>query len=287
MSNEELVERITREVLRRLGGDQPAKLETEEVCYRCIGCGQCVTRRPGAVAALLDAGASRVSSTIGAAPRDAAVASLIDHTLLKPDATTDDIAKLCDEAVEHRFAAVCVQPWYVRFVADRLDRAGGKVKACSVAGFPHGANRSDVKAFEAKRAVGDGAREVDMVINVGALRSGDYRYVENDIKGVVEACGRGVVTKVILETGYLNDEEKIKACALAKAASASFVKTSTGFGPRGASVEDIRLMRKVVGEEMGVKAAGGIRTAEDLRKMVEAGATRIGTSASIKIIGSA
>jgi deoxyribose-phosphate aldolase len=144
-----------------------------------------------------------------------------------------------------------------------------------------------VKAFEAKRAVGDGAREVDMVINVGALRSGDYRYVENDIKGVVEACGRGVVSKVILETGYLNDEEKIQACALAKAAGASFVKTSTGFGPRGASVDDIRLMRKVVGEEMGVKAAGGIRTAEDMRKMVEAGATRIGTSASIKIIGSA
>ncbi|MCX5800209.1 MAG: deoxyribose-phosphate aldolase [Candidatus Eisenbacteria bacterium] len=224
---------------------------------------------------------------MGVTPRDAAVASLIDHTLLKPDATTDDIAKLCDEAIKHGFAAVCVQPWHVRLVAERLDRAGARVKACSVAGFPHGANRSDVKAFEAKRAVGDGAREVDMVINVGALRSGDYRYVENDVRGVVEACGRGVVTKVILETGYLNDEEKIKACALTKAAGASFVKTSTGFGPRGASVEDIRLMRKVVGEEMGVKAAGGIKTAEDLKKMVEAGATRIGTSASIKIIGSA
>jgi deoxyribose-phosphate aldolase len=287
MHNEELVERITREVLRRLDAGPSVRPETDEVCYRCIGCGQCVTRRPGAVAALLDAGASRVSSTIGATPRDAAVASLIDHTLLKPDATTDDIAKLCDEAVKHGFAAVCVQPWHVRLVAERLDRAGARVKACSVAGFPHGANRSDVKAFEAKRAVADGAREVDMVINVGALRSGDYRYVENDVRGVVEACGRGVVTKVILETGYLNDEEKIKACALTKAAGASFVKTSTGFGPRGASVEDIRLMRKVVGEEMGVKAAGGIKTAEDLKKMVEAGATRIGTSASIKIIGSA
>lgn len=287
MNNEELVDRITREVLRRLEGGQSTQIGTDEVCYRCIGCGQCVTRRPGAVAALLDAGASRVSSTIGVVPREAAMASLIDHTLLKPDATRDDIIKLCDEAAKYGFAAVCVQPCHVRLVAERLERAGGRVKACSVAGFPHGANRSDTKAFEAKKAVGDGAREVDMVINVGALRSGDYRYVENDIRGVVEACGRGVVTKVILETGYLNDEEKIKASALAKAAGANFVKTSTGFGPRGASVEDIRLMRKVVGEEMGVKAAGGIRTAEDAKKMVEAGATRIGTSASIKIIGSA
>jgi len=287
MRNEELLEKITREVLRRLEAVEPSFHETDEVCYRCIGCGQCVTRRPGAVAALLDAGAARVSSTIGAAPRDVSVAALIDHTLLKPDATVDHISKLCEEAIQHGFAAVCVQPWYVRLVAEKLDRTGGKVKACSVAGFPHGANRSDTKAFEAKRAVGDGAREVDMVINVGALRSGDYRYVEGDIRGVVEACGRGIVTKVILETGYLNDEEIIKACALAKAAGASFVKTSTGFGPRGASVEDIKLMRKVVGEEMGVKAAGGIRTAEDMRKMVEAGATRIGTSASIKIIGSA
>jgi len=284
MKNEELIERITREVLLRLQLSSDAAGQTEEVCFTCVGCGQCVTRRPGAVAALIDAGAARVSSTMGATPRQAGVASLLDHTLLKPDATYDDIARLCDEAIKHSFAAVCVQPCHVRLVSERLDRAGSRVKACSVAGFPQGSNRSDVKEFEARKAVGDGAREVDMVINVGALKSGDYRYVENDIRSVVEACGRGVITKVILETGYLNEEAIIKACALAKAAGANYVKTSTGFGPRGASVEDIRLMRKVVGEEMGVKAAGGIRTAEDVKKMVEAGATRIGTSASIKII---
>lgn len=287
MKNEELIERITREVLLRLQSTPSVSGHAEDVCVTCVACGECVSRRPGAVAALLDAGAARVSSTIGTTPRDSGIAALLDHTLLKPDATYDEIKKLCDEAVKHSFAAVCVQPCHVRLVAERLDRAGSRVKACSVAGFPQGANRSDAKAFEARKAVGDGAREVDMVINVGALRSGDYRYVENDIRGVVEACGRGVVTKVILETGYINNEEIIKACALAKAAGANYVKTSTGFGPRGASVEDIRLMRKVVGEEMGVKAAGGIRTAEDVRKMVEAGATRIGTSASIKIIGSA
>jgi len=287
MKNEELVERITREVLLRLQSSPEPAGQAENVCLVCVGCGQCVTRRPEAVAALIDAGAARVSSTIGAAPRREGVASLLDHTLLKPDATYDDIVKLCDEAVKYGFAAVCVQPCHVRLVSERLDRGGGRVKACSVAGFPHGSNRSDVKAFEARKAVGDGAREVDMVVNVGALKSGDYRYVENDIRGVVEACGRGVITKVILETGYLNEEAIIKACALAKAAGASYVKTSTGFGPRGASVEDVRLMRQVVGEEMGVKAAGGIRTAEDVKKMVEAGATRIGTSASIKIVGSA
>ncbi|KPJ61130.1 MAG: deoxyribose-phosphate aldolase [Latescibacteria bacterium DG_63] len=214
------------------------------------------------------------------------MASLIDHTLLKPDAPLEDVARLCDEAIKHGFATVCVQPCHVRFVAERLDKAGARTKACTVVGFPHGSNRSDVKALEARKAIGDGAREIDMVMNVGMLKSGDYRYVESDIRAVVEACGRGVLTKVILETGYLNDEEIIKACALAKAAGVDYVKTSTGFGPRGASVEDIQLMRKVVGEDVGVKAAGGIRTAEDLRKMVEAGATRIGTSASIKIIGS-
>ncbi|UCF77917.1 MAG: deoxyribose-phosphate aldolase [Candidatus Eiseniibacteriota bacterium] len=288
MKNEELVERIAREVLQRLRQEsEPTGGGSEQVCLTCIACGECVTRRPEAVAALVNAGASRVSSTAGAAPRDETIASLIDHTLLKPDATREDIAKLCDEAVRHGFAAVCVQPCHVRLVAERLDKAGVKTRACTVVGFPQGANRSDVKAVEARKAVGDGAREIDMVMNVGVLKSGDYRYVESDIRGVVEACGRGVVTKVILETGYLSDEEKIKACALAKAAGVDYVKTSTGFGPRGASVEDVQLMRKVVGEDVGVKAAGGIRTAADLRKMVEAGATRIGTSASIKIIGSA
>jgi len=287
MKNEELIERVTREVLLRLQSTPEPAGQGEEVCLVCVGCGQCVSRRPEAVAALINAGAARVSSTIGAAPKREGVASLLDHTLLKPDATYDDIIKLSDEAAKYGFAAVCVQPCHVRLVAERLASAGGRVRACSVAGFPHGANRSDVKAFEARKAVGDGAREVDMVINVGALKSGDYRYIENDIRGVVEACGRGVITKVILETGYLNEEAIIKACALAKAAGASYVKTSTGFGPRGASVDDVRLMRQVVGEEMGVKAAGGIKTAEDVKKMVEAGATRIGTSASIKIIGSA
>lgn len=288
MKNEELVERIAREVVLRLQREpQSAPEQSEQICLTCISCGECVTRRPEAVAALVDAGASRVSSTVGATPRDEVIASLIDHTLLKPDASCADVAKLCDEAIQHGFVAVCVHPCYVRFVAERLDRAGAKSKTCTVVGFPQGSNCSEVKAFEAKRAVGDGAKEIDMVMNVGALKSGDYRYVESDIRSVVEACGRGVVTKVILETGYLDDEEKIKACALAKAAGVDYVKTSTGFGPRGASVEDVQLMRKVVGEDVGVKAAGGIRTAEDMKRMVEAGATRIGTSASIKIIGSA
>jgi deoxyribose-phosphate aldolase len=210
------------------------------------------------------------------------LAALIDHTMLKPDATRAEIERLCEEAREHLFASVCIQPHWVPLCAECL--AGTAVKVCSVVGFPHGMNKPETKCLEARRAVLDGATELDMVINIGALKSGDVATVERDIRAVVE-CGRPRATiKVILETSYLTNEEKIEACALAKAAGADYVKTSTGFGPGGASVEDVALMRRVVGAEMGVKAAGGIRDAEIARRLIDAGASRIGASASLKIV---
>jgi deoxyribose-phosphate aldolase len=211
------------------------------------------------------------------------IARLIDHTLLKPEATREQVIALCREAREHGFASVCINPYWVATAAGEL--AGAAVKVCTVAGFPLGANTTRVKAAETEEAVRCGAREIDMVINVGALRSGDYEVVEADIRGVVEMAHRGgALVKTILETALLDDNQKAIACTLAKLAGADFVKTSTGFGPAGATVHDVALMRLTVGPEMGVKAAGGIRTLEDLRRMVEAGATRIGASASVKIV---
>ena len=212
----------------------------------------------------------------------ASLAAYIDHTLLKPEASVADIKKVCDEAKEHHFASVCVNPSYIHYVAGQL--AGSGVTPCCVIGFPFGTQTPEAKAFEARDAVANGAREVDMVINVGAIKSGDWALVERDIAGVVEATGGKAAVKVILETCLLTDEEKVEACKISKKAGAAFVKTSTGYSKGGATVEDVRLMRETVGPDMGVKASGGIRTYEDAVAMIEAGANRLGASAGIKII---
>lgn len=211
------------------------------------------------------------------------IARLIDHTLLKPEASREDIQKLCEEAVDYGFASVCVNPWNVSQAAELV--RGTEVRVCAVVGFPLGASLSIVKAFEAGEALKSGAQEIDMVINLGALKSGQEALAEADVRGVVDACHRaGALCKVILETALLTREEKVRGALLAKKAGADFVKTSTGFGPSGATAEDVRLIRETVGSGTGIKAAGGVRTLEELRKMVEAGATRIGTSSGVKII---
>jgi deoxyribose-phosphate aldolase len=240
------------------------------------------TQGPEETRVLAAAGAERVVATTGYCPASDGLASLIDHTLLKPDAKREDVEKLCREAAQFCFASVCVNPNWVPLCRDLLRGSG--VKVCTVIGFPFGSHLPDVKAYEARRAVEQGAEEVDMVINIGALKSKDYATVEKDIAGVVQAVGKHTVVKVILETAMLSREEKIMACSLAKAAGADFVKTSTGFGGGGATVDDIRLMRETVGPEVGVKASGGIRTKEDVDAMVAAGATRIGASAGVKIV---
>jgi deoxyribose-phosphate aldolase len=238
----------------------------------------CPTRLRG----VLDAGASRLGvHASGGAP--GSVAGMIDHTLLKPDAIRADIEKLCREAAEFHFATVCVNPAWVATAASLLRGSG--VGVCSVVGFPLGATTADVKQYETRRAIYDGATEIDMVINIGALKSGDLRTVERDIEAVVEPCRQcGIVSKVIIEAALLTDEEKITASTLSKAAGADFVKTSTGFASGGATAADVALMRRVVGAEMGVKAAGGVRDLEGLKAMVAAGATRVGASAGVKII---
>ncbi len=216
---------------------------------------------------------------------DINVARYIDHTNLKPYATRGDIIRLCDEAVQYGFYAVCVNPYRVKLAKDYLKEKNADVKVASVIGFPLGATPTEIKVAESRRALKDGADELDMVINIGALKDGDYDYVKKDIAEVVRvAHERGAKVKVIIETCYLTDEEKVKACELAKEAGADFVKTSTGFGSGGATVEDVMLMRKTVGPEMGVKAAGGIRTYEQALAMIEAGATRIGASSGVKIV---
>lgn len=206
-----------------------------------------------------------------------------DHTILKADATEAQVAKICKEALENDFASVCVNQYYTKFIAEQLK--GSDVKVCTVVGFPLGMSDTRVKAFETKAAIEDGAEEVDMVINVGALKDGKYDYVRNDIKTLKDVCGKEVLLKVIIETCLLTDEEKVKACELAKEAGADYVKTSTGFSTGGAKAEDVALMRKTVGEELGVKASGGIHTAEEAQAMIDAGASRLGTSATLAIIG--
>jgi deoxyribose-phosphate aldolase len=239
---------------------------------------------PARLRPLVEAGATRMGVHAGGgAPGE--VAALIDHTLLKPDATRADIDRLCDEARQYGFAAVCVNPVWVAHASRRLQGAGSVVAA--VVGFPFGATTADVKAYEARRVVFDGAREVDTVINIGALKSGDPATVHRDIAAVTGACADcGVLVKVIIEAALLTDEEKVAACTIAKAAGADFVKTSTGFGPGGATVADVALMRRVVGDDMGIKAAGGIGDLESLQRLVAAGATRIGASAGVKIVRS-
>lgn len=209
-------------------------------------------------------------------------AKMIDHTLLKAEATKEQIEKLCAEAKQHGFASVCVNPTWVKLCSELLQ--GTEVLVCTVIGFPLGANTSAVKAFEAKDAIANGAKEVDMVINIGALKDKNYELVQADIAAVVEAAKGSAIVKVIIESCLLTDEEKVKACELSVAAGADFVKTSTGFSTGGATAEDIALMRKTVGPDLGVKASGGVRSLEDMKKMVEAGATRIGASSGVAIM---
>lgn len=263
---ERLVEQITDLVLSKLDG-------ADDYCPSF--CSADVQR-------IVDAGASRIGVVLGEGSTAHDWASLIDHTLLKPEASESDIRKLCDEAAQFGFASVCVNPSWVKKAAEFL--RGTTVPVCTVIGFPLGATLSDVKAFEARRAIFDGAREVDMVITIGALKSGDDCTVEADIRAVAEAAHEnGVLCKVIIETALLTDEEKVRACLASKNAGADFVKTSTGFAKGGATVEDVALMRRVVGSNLGVKASGGVKGIEDARAMFEAGATRIGASVGVKI----
>jgi len=245
----------------------------------------CVVHNKDGVKNIVQSGADRISTGIGLEQNafDPDLARMIDHTLLKPDATQKEIEKLCAEAKQYRFASVCINPSNVKLCTKLLRDTD--VKVCTVIGFPLGATSSAAKAFETERAIKDGAREVDMVINVGMLKSAEYEYVEEDILLVVSAAhSSGVLTKVIIETGLLTDEEKVKACMLAKHAGADFVKTSTGFVKGGATAGDIALMRKVVGPELGVKASGGVRSQEDALALIASGADRIGASASVKIV---
>ncbi len=231
---------------------------------------------------LVDAGVGRIGSSFGIkVDMPAEVANLIDHTLLKPDVTKDQIIKLCEEARKYRFASVCVNPGWVKLCADLLK--GSEVKVCTVIGFPLGATTTATKASETAEAVANGADEIDMVINIGALKAGDYDLVLKDIQNVVSSANSHIV-KVIIETALLTDEEKIKACKLSKEAGAHYVKTSTGFSSGGATLADIALMRNVVGPDMGVKASGGVRDFNQVKNLLEVGATRVGASASIAIV---
>jgi len=296
---DDLVEMITQRVVEALRGGTPPPLpptgaaaaaaavagaaeHDPATCERCRNFGVSAVRGPDETRALAEAGASRVVATVGYCPASDGLASLIDHTLLKPDAARGDVEQLCREAAQFCFASVCVNPNWVPLCREMLRGSG--VKVCTVIGFPSGAHAPDVKSYETRRAVEQGAEEVDMVINIGALKSRDYALVEQDIRGVVQAAGRDTVVKVILETSLLTRDEKVMGASLAKAAGADFVKTSTGFAGGGATVEDVKLLRDTVGPDIGVKASGGVRTREDAEAMVEAGATRIGASAGIKIV---
>ncbi len=281
---ENLVEIITHEVLAAMAEQRErAQMSEGSQCrFECTDqlCVRTCFDRAGQV---IEAGAERLSSTLGFIPGNLDLAKTIDHTLLKPDATQDQIAQLCFEARKYGFASVCVNPTWVELCAKLLE--GSPVKVCSVIGFPLGATAPEVKAFETQNAIDHGATEIDMVINIGALKARDLELVAKDIRGVVTtAHARGAIVKVIIEAVLLTDEEKTIACLISKEAGADFVKTSTGFASGGATVHDVALMRKTVGPEMGVKAAGGVRTYEDAEKMIKAGATRIGASAGIKIV---
>ena len=273
---ERLVEQITDVIVARLDGEGH---EHDGAC----GCGSaCFNRCPERMQRVVDAGASRIGVVLGESASARDWASLVDHTLLKPEASDADIRRLCEEAAQYRFASVCVNPTWVKESACILRGSG--VPVCTVVGFPLGATLADVKAYETRRAIFDGAREIDMVINIGALKSDDDCAVEYDIRAVVEAAHEeGVLVKTIIEAALLTDEEKVRACLAAKRAGADFVKTSTGFAKSGATVADVALMRRTVGSEMGVKAAGGVKGISDARAMVEAGATRIGASVGVKI----
>ena len=274
-----LVKSIVEEVLERLGhesGSQGCLACTDHCNVRCIH------RMQAAVAA----GGARLSlpPIDSLSARD--MAQFIDHTLLKAEATREEIRKLCAEASQHKFASVCINPVWVKEAAKYL--CGSGVEVCTVIGFPLGASAPDVKIYETRRAIFDGATEVDMVMQIGALKSGDYNLVEDDIAQVaIAAHAEGALLKVIIETALLTDEEKVKASLLTKSAGADYVKTSTGFSKAGATVRDVALMRQVVGPDMGVKAAGGVRDLAGAKDMLTAGATRIGASVGVKIVQNA
>ena len=286
-----LVAQIGEEILARVGrpdaapAPAPKKGEglnlPDQVCPGCVQrCAQTCSRNTREIISL---GATRVSASERLTKIDPGIAALIDHTILKPEATRADIIKVCREARQYNFASVCVNSYWVPLV--RAELAGSPVKVCTVVGFPLGAASTEAKAAEAAAAVCAGAQEVDMVINVGALKSGEHDAVKADIAAVGKAAhSGGAIVKVILETSLLNDTEKAIACVLAKEAGADFVKTSTGFSTAGATAHDVALMRQAVGPELGVKASGGIRSLQDLEAMTAAGATRIGASASVKIV---
>ncbi len=283
---ERIVESVTRQVLLRMAEEQLAARTSQQLCSRECENGLCVQVCLERVQSVIAAGADRVASGIGALPADQAIAAMIDHTLLKPEATPDQIAQLCYEARKHNFASVCVNSTHVKLCAQLLK--GSPVKVCTVVGFPLGANPPEVKAFETQQAIDEGATEIDMVINIGAIKSKDWEHAARDVRAVVRAAhANGAIVKVIIEAALLTDEEKVAACLISKEAGADFVKTSTGFGPGGATAADVALMRKVVGPGLGVKAAGGIRNLLDAQKMIEAGASRIGASAGVKILAEA
>jgi deoxyribose-phosphate aldolase len=270
-----LIEAITQKVVSALDA------RTGGECADC--CGGCAASCSDKVRAVVGEGAARVAFNGNGSDVPSDLGGYIDHTKLGPDVTPQEIDKLCSEASEFSFASVCVNPVWVKRCAANL--RGSSVRVCSVVGFPLGANASEVKALEARRALRDGAREIDMVINIGALKAGEHDLVRDDIAKVVDSCREvGAICKVILETGLLSDEEKVIASRLARAARADFVKTSTGFGHGGATVFDVALMREAIGPKMGLKASGGVKTADDVRDMIAAGATRIGASAGVAIV---
>ena len=282
---ERLVELVTRRVLLALAEEQRRGTPAADTCTEECGSGYCVRHCADKVELIVQAGADRVAAGPGAIPAQPSMARLIDHTLLKPEATADQIAQLCYEARKYGFATVCLNPTHVALAASLL--RGSSVGVCTVVGFPLGATAPEVKAYEAQLALDQGATEIDMVINLGALKARDFEMVARDIRAVVRVCHARLppaLVKVIIEAALLTDEEKIAACLLAKESGADYVKTSTGFASGGATVADVALMRRTVGPEMGVKAAGGVRTRDDAEAMVKAGATRIGASAGVKII---
>jgi deoxyribose-phosphate aldolase len=285
-----LVDAISQEVLvamreRGLGSGSEAGSRANSSQYdSCAECmGQCAQKCPDKIRAAIEAGAERFTAKLGISNVSSGFTHLIDHTLLKPDATVQEISQLCHEAMLYNFASVCINPTHVKLAAQLLQNSD--VKVCTVIGFPLGATSTEAKVFETEQALRDGATEIDMVINIGALKGGDDALVEHDVAAVVQAVHRGrAICKVIIETALLNEEEKIRACLLAKKAGADFVKTSTGFSSGGATIEDVLLMRRTVGPRLGVKAAGGVKNLTDARNMVAAGATRIGASAGVKIV---
>jgi len=275
---------VTQEILNALAEEKGGTTAPQgQLCkVECVD-DICVRTCFDEIGNIISAGAERISSKLGAIPDDLTKASYIDHTLLKPEATSQQVKQLCAEASQYHFASVCVNPTHAKLCAELLQ--GSEVLVCCVIGFPLGASITETKAFETHQAIADGAQEVDMVINIGALKDRNLELVARDILAVVQtAHAANVPVKVILETALLTDEEKQIACLLAKEAGADFVKTSTGFSSAGATVEDVALMRRTVGPLVGVKAAGGIRTSEDFEKMVKAGATRIGASAGVRIL---